>query len=219
MEKHIQHKHFSGENEKPILNDIVFGEIALNIAKGHEKIFFRNTNNEIIELNIRKKYNNFVIEVENYSSASYVKYFTLTTINNEFIYQGDVFSNETLIPCYINDYIKEGIFIKFYNSAGYCFISGEIKDENISSFSYTQSLPQGTNTSFRVYFNNSGNSLYNAYAKSLITNEVVKCNSEGLFEMNVIKGDTLFFGENENNLLYEYEVPSTGIPNNEIILK
>lgn len=219
MEKHIQHKHFSKVDEKPILNDIVFGEIALNIAKGHEKIFFRNTNNEIIELNARKNYKNFIIELGNYFSAPYVKYFTLDTNNGERIYRGETYSNIILVPCYVTDYIEEGVLVNLYNEANYCFSSREITEDDIINFSHKQDLPVGTNTSFKVYLPGAGDPIYNGYVKSTITNEIATCDSEGTFEINAIIGDILLIGENENDLRYTYKVPSTGIPNNEIKLQ
>ena len=45
---HVQHYHTTNSGSTPSAADMLNGEIALNINKDHEKIYFKNTEGEII---------------------------------------------------------------------------------------------------------------------------------------------------------------------------
>lgn len=45
---HVQHYHTTNSGSTPSATDMLNGEIALNINKDHEKIYFKNTEGEII---------------------------------------------------------------------------------------------------------------------------------------------------------------------------
>lgn len=45
---HVQHYHTTNSGSTPSATDMLNGEIALNINKDHEKIYFKNTEGEIV---------------------------------------------------------------------------------------------------------------------------------------------------------------------------
>ncbi len=46
--KHVQHIKSSQANKIPRVDDLLYGEIAVNYSDGNEKLFIKNTNNEIV---------------------------------------------------------------------------------------------------------------------------------------------------------------------------
>ena len=61
---HVQHLHSNtitnGQPQAPSANDLLEGEIAINYADGHETMFIKNDNNEIVSFSDNSAINSVI---------------------------------------------------------------------------------------------------------------------------------------------------------------
>lgn len=142
--KHVQHYYTQISGNTPLSKDLYDGEFAINMSKGDEQIFMKNTNDEIISFIPSYKTGNIVSEIDDgtYVDDVYAPLNNCNKITKTNRYSGvfDVFANETLhLLNKINDETVFNIKDNELNS-DVTWVVRFIVDENVSpSITFTSS--------------------------------------------------------------------------------